>query len=250
MAARLAGASSQYLSNAASPITVVPFTVGVIATPTLVDAAAHEWVTFTDTGAANTRWCIRVNTSDALVIQSVVAGTARTATGPTVVAGNRYAVVARFISDTNRWIAVVNLSTGVVTHTQNTQASTPSSVDTIGIGATLSSGAAANFFTGDISEFWYADVDIQADGAQLFGSTLRQLAMYGPFSIPHISRSIVEYRAFRSSLVSRDDNAREVYQRGTRQTWANTNGVIIGPHPPLLGGYYRPRVPFIPAQLV
>jgi hypothetical protein len=107
------------------------------------------------------------------------------------------------------------------------------------VGALVNSSP-SGFFDGQVGEFWYTDTDIQADGAQLQDSTLRQLAYFGPFSIPHIAKDIVEYRSFRSRLDSRQDTPDEVYYRGTRPVWTNTNGVNLGPHPPAATNYIDP----------
>lgn len=103
---------------------------------------------------------------------------------------------------------------------------------------------------GQIAEIWYTNTDIQPDGAQLQNSTLRQLAFNGPFSLPHIAKDIVEYRSFRSRLDSRQDTPEEVYHRGLRQTWTNTNGVTLGPHPPAVENQEGPLGVYTPPMVL
>jgi hypothetical protein len=102
---------------------------------------------------------------------------------------------------------------------------------------------------GKIAGLWYTNTDIQADGGQLQERTLRQLAFNGPFSLPNIAKDIVEYRGFRSSLASRQDDPSEVYYRGTPPVWTNVNGVTLGPHPPAADLWVPPQVDYAPMVL-
>lgn len=102
-------------------------------------------------------------------------------------------------------------------------------------------GGGTQPFTGRLAEFWCTNTDIQADNAQLQDWMARQLAYGGPFSVPHIVKDIVEYRSLRVFPESRGDRGTEVYHgKFGRQTWANTNGVTTGPHPPLPYWYVKP----------
>lgn len=249
MSALFASASSQYLVNSVAPVTAVPLTVGMIVSgPTI--STNKQIFDLTDTGSSNHSLRLQIVNTDVFRITAQAGGTAANGDGGTFVAGRQFCVIGRFIGATNRRMAIVDLSLGSVTHVTNTTNRTPTGIDSVAIGCRLDSTGASNFMNGFISEFWYADVDIQEDGAQLMDSTARQLAMYGPFSLPHIAHKIIEYRSFRSVLTSGNDNPREVYCRATRPTWANTNGVILGPHPPLPSGFFRPVMPLMPPVIV
>ena len=97
---------------------------------------------------------------------------------------------------------------------------------------------------------WVTNTDIQADGAQLQNSTLRQLAMNGPYSLPHIAKDIIEYRGFRSRLDSSQDISEEVFYRGTKPAWSNLGGVKLGPHPPAADLWIPPLVDYAPMVIV
>ncbi len=111
--------------------------------------------------------------------------------------------------------------------------------------------------TGMIAEAFWADADIQADGAQLSNETFRQLAYRGPFSFPHFAPKVVEYHSFRSGIVQNPsgfsvnqpipNKQLEDYYRGSQplslQGFSlNAGGSFPpgGPHPPLRSDYVRP----------
>lgn len=248
MSVLFASASSQYIANAASPITAVPFTVGLWWRVTTAGVNRALW-SIADTGAGSHYWALLAGTGDALLFRCAAGGADADANAGTISANRWYFSVCRAISTTNRRQALLDSATGAIVHAVSITSRTPANVDTIAVGARVDNAADA-FIDGSVAEFWYCDVDIQADGAQLQDWMLQQLAYYGPFSVPHLAASIVEYRSFRSRLGSDQDAPREVYCRGTRPTWTAVNGPIIDAHPPLAGGYFRPQMPQMPTVIL
>ena len=96
------------------------------------------------------------------------------------------------------------------------------------------------FMNGRIAEFWYADADIYPDGAvNLPDAYIRQLAFGGPFSIPSVAKSVVEYRSFRAHTLTGE--GQDVYFGPTGvKSWADVNGASVGAHPPLPYWYQKP----------
>lgn len=237
MAANFVAASSQRIRNTTVLVTAMPFTVGVWASSTVTNGFA-VW-SLSDTGTTNNSFTMGSTIGTTWTLNALAGGTAATASGPSVVV-NRWAfILCRCISAINRRIAV--LSHLGITHGQSTPSRVPSGIDTLSIGSTETSSPSV-FFPGSAAEFWYTATDIQPDGTQLQDSLLRRLAYGGPFSVPHIAKDIIEYRSLRVHPDSRGDRIGEVYfGRFGYQTWDNTNGVTIGPHPPLPYSYVKPQ---------
>lgn len=139
----------------------------------------------------------------------------------------------RHISSTNRRLSGLSAA-GDIVHAQNTVSRTPSGINSVKIAAEVTFTGA-----GSIAEYWFANVDVQEDGAQLQNSLFLQLAHCGPFSVPRIVKNIIEYRSFRKHPICGELG--EVYWgRFGIQQWTDNNGVTIGPHPPLSQEYVRP----------
>lgn len=240
MGALFVAGSSQYLSNAASALssTVYPTTIGL-------------WVLVASTGTERVIWNCNNSGSGAnfCVVSATAAGaflceandtTDKDATTGTVAANRWFYLVVRYVSSTNRRISVLDPS-GTASHAQNTTSCALAGVNRMNIGAFQSNGAAGTFFDGHIAEFFVCNADIQLDGAQLQDATLRQLAYLGPFSIPNVAASLLEYRSFYSTQGQDTNNAVEVYCPGRApQAWVNNAGVKVGLHPPLFPEYVRP----------
>lgn len=247
MSASFVAASSQRLENVAPPITTYPFTVGIWAYPTDVSVQGVYW-SLGDTGTT-TNYFRMAHSSTGTWILNVDdgSGSAGILIGASVANAWTF-LVGRFISATNRRFSVLQPN-GSIVHGQSTTSRTPTSVDAMYLGTRVSS-APPDYLSGRLAEFWYTNADIQADAAQLQNSTLRQLAYNGPFSLPHIARNIVEYRSLRSRLDSRADTPEEVYWRGTRPVWTNTNAVTLGAHPPAADNYRSPLTEDAPMVIV
>lgn len=234
MSAQFLAASSQYIKNAATPVTAVPFTVGMWVHPTTTGAArtffglsnaavSGNYFHFGQT-AANT-WTIETTGG------AVASGT---------VTANQWAfLVARFITAANRRLGGLQFD-GSTFSVQDTFSDTPATINTMTLG-TILRNTPLNLFSGNIAEFWLTNTDIQPGGAQLQDALLRQLAYAGPFSVPHIAKDIVEYRSLRKYPSSEGDEEGEVFHGALgRQTWANVNGATVSHHPPLQYEYARP----------
>lgn len=132
----------------------------------------------------------------------------------------------------------MNAVTGVITHGQNITSVTPTA-NRMAVGA-LDGSSPTSFWDGGVSELWYTNTDIQADGLQLINDTVWKLAYGGPFSIPHIGASVIEYRSLRKHPSSDGDDPNEIFSSAGQQIWSNVGVATIGQHPPLPYWYVRP----------
>lgn len=240
MAASFASASTQYLICATHPITAYPYSVGLWVYPTTT-GAERTFFCLTDSGAATQRNALWQLSTNVWAISAWAGGTPNNASAGTVTANRWVFIVGRFISATNRRISVLQGDGSVVAAQGTTSRAFPTSAESISIGAMVSTST-AQYLDGNIGEFWYTNTDIQPDGLALQEPLLRQLAYGGPFSVPHIGKDLIEYRSFRKSLTTDQDDGVEVYSESFGvQTWTNTNGVTIGHHPPLPYWYENPR---------
>lgn len=240
MSAFFVSGSSQFLRNSTPPITAVPFTVGFWLQPTVVSGGVNRvvWGIFQSSNNSN-YFNLYINITTQTFAWEAGDGTDRDVTSGVASAGNWHYIILRAISATNRRISVLTAN-GTLTHAQETTSCVPTGLNRQTIGA-YDGGAPANFYDGYIAEFFVCNADIQLDGAQLQDATMRKLAYGGPFSIPHIIPSIVEYRSFYSTQGSDTDKPGEVFWGSAgRQSWVNTAGVRVGFHPPLSSGYVRP----------
>lgn len=237
MAASFISASSQRLTNSASPITVVPFTVGCWFQ---TDNTATQGVwSITDTGTSANYFYLRKIIGQLQLRCAAGAGAASVGVG-TLVSNAWFFTLTRCISATNRRLSILN-SDGSAAHGQETTSMTPTGIDTIAIGC-LNINIPQDFLGGQVAEFWYTNTDIQADGIQTQDALLRQLAYGGPLSVPHIAKDIIEYRSFRKYQASDGDELSEVYSGSFGpQTWANVNGVTNSAHPSLPYWYVKPN---------
>lgn len=230
MSATFLTASSQGLETGAGVITGFPCSMGM-------------WVYPTTTGAQKCFAMVGGSSSTDFLQLSQSAANAWEIGGATtislslvsagVVTANQWAyVVGRWISATNRRLSVLQFD-GSTAFAQDTVSRATVPPGNINIGRRHGNGIDI-WFSGLVAEFWVTNSDIQADGAQLQDSTLRQLARDGPFSVPHILKDIVDYRSLRYAMGSDQDIQPDYYlgNKG-RQTWTNINGVTRGVHPPL-----------------
>lgn len=241
MAALFNGASTQYLVNSTPSIVALPFCVGMWVNLTAVGAVARTLFGLSDTATTNNYSIIRMTSGELLQIAARTGSTENTFNCGSLVAGQWHFLVARFIAATNRRCSQIQASGTVSTGSSVTNRPL-SGADTMTLGALSTSGGITEPWDGEIGEFWITDADIGTDPAADIGEPLlRQLAYGGPFSVPNIVDSIIEYRSFRKYPSSDGDEIREVYFGAAGiQIWTNTNGVTIGSHPPLPYWYVRP----------
>lgn len=237
MSALFVSASSRSLRNAAPIVTAFPFSVGFWALAASL-GVGKDMVTW-GTGATVIARC-QMNSGNVFVLATT--GDAQV-TG-TVVANKWFYVVARFINATNARMSVLSLD-GISGNCQCVISSTTSGMTTGSIGASCLTTATV-FMDGLIAEFWQANNDIQPDGLALSESTLKRLAFMGPFSIPRVADSLVDYRSLRRAIGSEQDQFPDFFGNiRQKQVWVNNNGVIRGAHPPLAPGYPGPSSPQI-----
>lgn len=240
MSANFIAASSQYLANSSPPVTAYPWSAGMWFWHRAVSGSnGDNLIWLANIGSTTNYWSLQtVFSTGGLIFETNDGGGDADATTINVAAGSWYYAVIRAIAAANRRIAVL-LPAGSTSHGQSTTSRTPTGINSLQLGRFQDSGGNGNYHDGLMAEFWLANADIQADGAQLQDSTLRQLAFNGPFSVPSMAGSIIDYHSFYSSIDT--DKPGEVYYGGKgKQSWVNNAAVKIGPHPPLLPTYRRP----------
>lgn len=227
----IAVTGTQYIVNTSPAVLTYPISLGVWVRPTATTAFRGVWA-LTRTGDDTHRFALYTWSSSQWNALISVAGTDTSTIGGTITANGWTYVVCRWISATNHRIDVLN-NNGSTSHTQDTTSATPTSLTELAVGA---NSAGSEAFVGSIAEMFYTNTDIQADGAALNDSTLRQLAYGGPFSVPHIVQDILEYRSFRKHPFR--DEPTEVYYGGKGiQIWTPTSTPTTGFHPPLPYSY-------------
>ena len=157
----------------------------------------------------------------------------------TISTGAWHYVLARNLTTTNRRISMLR-PTGAVAHNQNTASVSPVALTKVGLGH-FNRLANTDFYDGVIAEFFFATGDIDPDGSggQLPDEFVRDLAYYGPWSMPNIVPLIEEYRSLRLGGPSREDKFGEVYQRGGIRPWTLVATPTLADHPPLMTPYPR-----------
>lgn len=236
MSAKFVAASTQYLKKTVSPITAVPFTVGFWYNPTTAGVTATLFGIAAN--AADNSFQVLRDATNVFSITAEDVGGFNGSNAGTVTAGKSYFLLGRFISATNRRLAVMDSVTGAVVHVQNTVSSTPT-LNNMAIGGYTGLGGPSQFENGLISELWYTNTDIQLDGLALQDATMRQLAYGGPFSLPHIVNNIIEYRSFRKTPTF-DELSEVQYGASGIQTWVNNGTATTGAHPALPYWFVRP----------
>lgn len=232
-------ASSQSLrSSTLFPATGYPMTIGAWVNARTLPATNQVIAGLGHSAAANSLFTNIQATTGKFRISALAAGTAQDTMTVGVCAVNTWNfVLGRFINATNRRLDVL-FSGGATEHVQNTVSSSPAVLDTTTIGARLAAGSLSSFFDGLIGEVWFTNTDVQIDAAALDDSLLQQLAFGGPFSVPHVAAGLVEYRSLQKAPISNEIG--QFYAAKASPTWINSNGVTIGPHPPLPYWYANP----------
>jgi hypothetical protein len=239
MAMGLVTASSQRLLLAAPATTALPWTIGAWFNPR-GSGTRDIWSSGESGSLVNYRLPVVVG-GDVQFAYNDGTTTSTITLNAVATAGAWHYVVARGISLSNRRASIIATSTGTITHGSSTATRLSSTINQMALGFRANSTPTA-YYEGAIAEFFYADVDVQADGLQLDEALLHQLAYRGPFSVPHLAAAIVEYRSLRGvAFDSANDASGEVYQRGARRDWVAAGGPTPADHPPLYSGYVRPN---------
>lgn len=242
--------STQYLTQALPPVLDYPFTVGVWFNLRAAANSTRAVFSLSDTGSTTNYLQFRMNTSE--VMRNVAEdGTGETAGAATtsLVAGEWNFSAVRFVSAIARRFRPLYGNGFSGENGSSATSRTPTGLDTITLGALETSGGASQFWDGLIAEYWILNADVGLfSGADMNSSLTRQLAFGGPFSVPSVARSIVEYRSFRTSI--NGGGPEDIYfgPKGAPGTWVETGGVTIGPHVPL--PYWRANPAQTKRQLV
>lgn len=225
---------ANYLANTAARVnaSIFPFTCGAwVSSTSLADdsyffsvvASASSDANRISFGSAGNQWNINMDGGGV--------GEDFTNSAGSFVVNTWYYVVGRYSSATNRRMIALHPN-GAAQEVVQTASRTPVNCNSVYTHCTPAFGF-THGWPGHIAELWWANVDIQPDGASLNTAMLRQLAYEGPFSVPHVAPNIVEYSSFRENRILRD------YATYAGR-WAHAGTVQIAPHPPLLARYRYP----------
>lgn len=190
---------------------------------------------FTVVKGSADKW--NINASD------TATGADSVATATSVVVDKWYFVVGRFISGSNRRLAVL-YPDGSIEHVNSTVSKTPSNIARLGIGA-LDRQTSTLRYNGLIGEWWWANVDIQSDGGQLDEHLMRYLARNGPFSMPNLAKDVIQYYGMRRSTPVRpqpeDSYLRNIQTKYLIDAGGASFPITLGAHPPVYYNYHHPR---------
>lgn len=240
MSAAFTAASSQYLENASPPVVTIPLTVGGWLRQNNTTSGKSIWSLMDGTSATSNGYGVVIGLSCAMVLYNAGTSNNLSISGNTANAWHFF--VARWVTTTNRQMAVLQPDGSFNTQssvTSLTPGVTPNKMR-IGARALLTPD---NFFEGAIGELWWTNTDIQPDGGVINEALFRQLAYCGPFSVPHIAKDIVDYRSLRSLGSDQDDIFDYYMGNKGRQVWTNVNGTTLGPDVPVSSLYVRPNDP-------
>jgi hypothetical protein len=244
MSSDFLASSSQCINNDTSPIsgTVYPFTIGCWFNPRSLPGGDNAMIFPVNYNSGSNYINIATTTAGSGTVYFDVndgSGDNYLYSTTPLIFGSWHFAMFRGISATNRRITIL-LPGGVIDNTQSTVSKAPSGIDKLIIGAAGFSTAPLIIpYDGRVAEFWCTNTDVQPDGAATSNALTQQLAYGGPFSVPHIASSIADYRSFRKHPTN-DEVGETAWGGKGKQTWTNTNGVTIAPHPPLSSSYVRP----------
>lgn len=241
MSLRLDGAS--YIRNATAPLTTIPFVMGMWVNPA-VSGVDHTMWSMSDTGSATQYYRTGLLSTNDWVLVVQAGGLPAIATVATVTGfSNQWNfVLAQVASDDDLVLHVIAFDGTISGSHLSTTVGPPTGVDSMQIGALLTSGGASELFTGRIAEYWIANVDPGVISNTENDDFVYQLGWYGPFAMPQIASNIIEYRSLRKFPTSLADNLTEVYWGGGKgiQTWSGVGSPTTGAHPPLPYGFVKP----------
>ena len=237
MALRFTPASSQYLT-APAPITAMPFAVGLWFR--LVDDANVKTLwSLSDTATTNNYWRVRASSTEFIGLGAAAGGTEDQTTLDPVAPDTWAHVIARFITATNRRISCLEFD-GSFNVLNDTTSRSPTGIDTVTLGARQTSAGAAEFWNGDLAEYWLTKADLYRSDADLTREMHHQIAFGGPFSWQPIVHNLVDYRSLMSHVASRTDALGELFPPIGRVEWSANGGPDRADHPPLPYWHERP----------
>lgn len=237
MSIRLVRATGQWLTNLTGAVPALPFTVCMWNYSVALANAGQTMWSVGDNSSGTHYLSLGQSGSSTFRLSARGGGTETSVNAGTQTADAWHFVIGRFISDTNRRMAILHAS-GAVAQTA-TATSRTVTYSTMGIGQNMD-GDADRQWDGRLAEYTLFDRDIGINSAaDLPNEMVWQLAFRGPFALPHLVSSIVEYRSLRSH--PRVNGERDTYfgKHGVRN-WALVSTPMIGPHPPLRSDYAHP----------
>lgn len=245
MSGSFVNASGQYILRTGAPLTAPPFTFACWAKPTFSGNGGGNQgaisIGNSSTGFSNyslgvdgsPEWWVRrdelaSNLDELDVSAGIVASTVQFAMG-------------RVVAVNNVWLHVLNAD-GSISSGQSTSSRNPTGLNAMAIGQLADSFeiGTTTYFDGLLGECWLSNIDVMGPGGGAADAALfRQLAWNGPFSVPRVAISIVEYRPFLQNFLAGQEN---YYQGTTFPIWTNVGGGPgLAPNMPLLPGYPRPK---------
>lgn len=227
--------SSAKLTVTSPPFTALPLSFGCWVKTTTVAAGNAVILSLWNNTSSASYGIYRESAT-----MTIWGGATSTSIVATMVANRWYYVVFRFIATANKRLSVVD-ELGVLSAGQNVD-TTVTAIQNWDVGWEGLTASPVNFWSGNMAEFWITDTDIQPGGGVLDNATLRQLAYYGPFSVPLVRNNLVHYRSFRSVTDDRSETPSEVFHgKYGRISWGITSGLTSGGPPPIYGGYESGR---------
>jgi hypothetical protein len=239
MAAKFVAASAQSLLRTGTPATTFPLTMACWAIPTFagngggnqcamsLGASGASYADFSLGCDGVPEWWLRrdVTAGGGLDELDVATG---------IVANTRQFALARVSSAANAWLHILNAD-GSISSAQSTTSVNPTGINQMAIGNFADGNeATGSTFDGVLGECWIADIDVWPGGGAINAEFLRYLAFNGPWSVPRIAASILEYKPFLQSLGQGGEAGGENYVRNGAGVWVNNNGVTLAPHMPLI----------------
>jgi len=240
VAVNFVSASTQSLQNAAPPAFAYPFTVAMWTVPTGLLASRTYWC-WTDNTTTNNYFELSTTAGGSSQFQAQAGGSL--ATMNTTGSSSPLFIIARAISATDKRLAAFGFNNAIVAQTNSATNATPTGLNTMVLGARVTSAGTSRSWDGRISEFWWTNSDIGLGQGALDAPLIQKLAREGPFSVPHVANNVVEYRSFRDGIQAPGGGSRETYFGNFgSQVWSAVNAPTLLPAGVAISSLY-PRRP-------
>lgn len=225
-----------YTDTSGIPATLYPCSFGFwLNLPTNAAASLFGVADGLLNAATQDRIMVQSNGASGWALFSKAAGTENnTNLSGTIVAGGWHYYLLRCITITNRRLDILNPN-GSVSSIQDTTSRTMTTIARMEI-ADRAMSVQTSPAKGTYAEFWYALDNVLGNTGAMSPAVMRQLAYGGPFSIPQLLPSLMEYRSFRQGAFG--GGMRHTWSKG-RKPWTyqlgtgNVKSVLPGIHPPL-----------------